>query len=857
MKTTRKILRTIFLFPAQVLAALACIVMSASAWSAPQISVAPGTPYAFGTKALGSTTTQTFTVTSTIPVAVKITAIAPPAAGFAITGGTCAVGYTFGAPCTLAASFTPTAAVSYVGTILISTMTVGGVAGTPVAIDLSGSGAAAALPAITVSPTTLAFPNVVAGQQSTALNFTVRNSGTVNATISNIGGSQNIAGGFAGITSACIGVTLAPGQTCIVPFQFTPPSPGTYSGIVTFFLLGSSSVAAQTYLTGVASAPTLLPPTIATSSGTYAPTLVESVSAPVVITVKNPNAQSISLTGYTVNSAFVVMSTTCTTSLAAGQSCTYTVTFNPTVAGPQSSPFTVNTNAGSVMLTLSATGVAVTVPGGAVTLTPASSDFGSTAVGGQSTPRPFTLQNTTATPITSLQIAVTPGFSQSNTCGASLAGGASCTITVLYKPTALGNTSGMLTVSAPASPPSPAISLSATLTGTTFVPTPVVSSSGSLISANPRAIQASLTAATSHFIAYSFTNGIPRVNAADAVFCTKLTIPTPTTGATGNYPCASNSEFARHPTDRATLQTVQQNGSVVRATETIRIPSAVTRAAQALGATTFYFVRRFEPQGFAVVEIRATGAIMNAPIALTDVRLAFDTSQGPQPLVFVERGASLPAVTATLYYTGSGVLRGRWELVQPGDVAPTENDLLPEASLPRDARGTQRRYMLLQRFEQWLPGNGRTEIKVPAFSPAYGATQLDGQYQLLLRIEAEPSIYGGESGAANFAMPLLRYFVGSITAPATRMAPITAKVKFNGARPTFSWSPVPQARYYRIEVADRNKVVTYSAIMRDTDRSYSALSGLTVTSGSRWRVQALDESLQPLGESPWHAINAQ
>ena len=65
---------------------------------------------------------------------------------------------------------------------------------------------------------------------------------------------------------------------------------------------------------------------------------------------------------------------------------------------------------------------------------------------------------------------------------------------------------------------------------------------------------------------------------------------------------------------------------------------------------------------FAVVEIRATGAIMNAPIALNDVRLAFDTSQGPQPLVFVARGAALPPVTATLFYTGSGMLRGRWEL---------------------------------------------------------------------------------------------------------------------------------------------------------------------------------------------------
>ena len=138
-----------------------------------------------------------------------------------------------------------------------------------------------------------------------------------------------------------------------------------------------------------------------------------------------------------------------------------------------------------------------------------------------------------------------------------------------------------------------------------------------------------------------------------------------------------------------------------------------------------------------------------------------------------------------------------------------------------------------------------------------GATAFDGQYQLLLRIEAEPSIYGGESGAANFAMPLLRYFVGSIIAPAARIAPITATVSSNGGRPTFNWSPVAQARYYRVEVADRNNTVTYSAIVRDSERSYSALSGFSPASGSQWRVQALDETLQPVGESPWRSLAAQ
>ncbi len=833
---------------------LLCVSASSVAWAVPQVTITPPSIFSFGTQTISSVTSQTFTVSLNSAAAVIITGISAPPSGFAITGGSCTVGYTLGAPCTLVVSFTPTAAITYFGSLTVSTSLVAGPVGTPVPVQITGTGVAPPTPAITVTPSTLAFPTVVAGLQSGVLSYTVRNSGAVNVTVSNVNLALNIAGAFVPWPGTCIGTVLAPGQTCVQAYRFAPSTPGTYSGTASFFLAGVPTLAAQASLTGFSTAPSLLPPTAVIASGGFPPTTVGTTSAPVVINIQNPNTQAITLTGYTVDPAFTVVSTTCTASLAASQTCTYTVTFKPTVAGTVNTPFTVNTSAGAASAPLSATGVALVTPSGTVTLSPTTANFGSVTVGSQSTVRPFTVQNSTTSAVSPLQVSVSAGFTQSSNCGSTLAAGASCTINVQFTPLAAGTASGSLNVTAPASATNPAVALSAALTGTGTAVTPVVTPTGSVISAIPRAIAASITATTSQFITYSFSNGIPRVVAADGIFCTTLIGTVPATGATATYPCAANSEFARHPTTATTFQTVQQSGSVVRATETIRIPSSVTRTAQNLGAATFYFVRRFDPQGFAVVEIRATGAIMNAPIALNDVRLAFDTSQGPQPLVFVARDAALPPVTATLFYTGSGMLRGRWELVLPGDVAPTERDLLPEASLPRSERGTQRRYQLLRRFEQLLPGNGRVELKLPSLSQTLGVTAFDGQYQLLLRIEAEPSIYGGESGAANFAMPLLRYFVGSITAPAARLAPITAQLSFNGARPTFSWAAIAQARYYRVEVADRNNTVIYSAIVRDNERSYSALAGFTAASGSQWRVQSLDAALQPTGESPWRAL---
>ena len=102
------------------------------------------------------------------------------------------------------------------------------------------------------------------------------------------------------------------------------------------------------------------------------------------------------------------------------------------------------------------------------TLNPASLTFAATAVGSSSAAQAVTLKNTgTSTlTITSGGISITGtgagSFSKSTTCGSTLAGGASCTISVAFKPTAIGSLTATLDVAdnATGSPQK------ATLTGT-------------------------------------------------------------------------------------------------------------------------------------------------------------------------------------------------------------------------------------------------------------------------------------------------------------------------------------------------------------------------------------------------------
>jgi hypothetical protein len=73
--------------------------------------------------------------------------------------------------------------------------------------------------------------------------------------------------------------------------------------------------------------------------------------------------------------------------------------------------------------------------------------FGNQTVGTTSAPVPVTLSNNSSTPVSISGVSTTGGFTETtNTCGTSLAPGATCTISVTYTPSAPGTTTGTLVI---------------------------------------------------------------------------------------------------------------------------------------------------------------------------------------------------------------------------------------------------------------------------------------------------------------------------------------------------------------------------------------------------------------------------
>jgi hypothetical protein len=104
----------------------------------------------------------------------------------------------------------------------------------------------------------------------------------------------------------------------------------------------------------------------------------------------------------------------------------------------------------------------VNLPG--ASLAPASLAFASQALATTSSARTVTLLDAGSAALNISNIAATGDFAVTNTCGASVAGGANCTISVIFTPTAIGTRTGSLTVTDNAAGSPHTISLSGTST---------------------------------------------------------------------------------------------------------------------------------------------------------------------------------------------------------------------------------------------------------------------------------------------------------------------------------------------------------------------------------------------------------
>ena len=249
--------------------------------------------------------------------------------------------------------------------------------------------------------------------------------------------------------------------TCATTNCWSPLGTGLPNSPVTSLVAGTSLptgdgrvglLRAGTYGRGIWSTPLLTSATpvaaaitVSPQSLVFAATAVNATSAPQTVTVTSSGNIAVTIGTPQINGNFAITADTCSgQTLASGTSCTVGVAFVPVVLGPATGTLSIPSTGG--------TAVAVALSGNGAhpatdTLSSSSLTFAAQPVNTPSAAQTVTLTNSGDVALAISSIASSnPQFVESDNCGSSLAAQSTCTLSVIFTPTASGVVTGSLSV---------------------------------------------------------------------------------------------------------------------------------------------------------------------------------------------------------------------------------------------------------------------------------------------------------------------------------------------------------------------------------------------------------------------------
>jgi hypothetical protein len=310
-------------------------------------------------------------------------------------------------------------------------------------------------PAFTVSPLNISFGNVQTTTGSAPQLITVTNTSASAIPIVSIKFLGANVSQF-GQTNNC-GNSIAAGSSCTVSVVYSPTAAGPQA--VWLIVNGGTSFGSKaTAISGTGVAPfTLTPPTL-----TFPGTAPNTLSAPQMATLTNTGVAALPIAGISftgTNASQFEQTNNCGESVVVGSTCTINVVFAPTFSGGPTAYLSVNGGPG-VIDTVKVSGSGDEP----FSVSPAIVNFDSVAINASSASQTVTITNTGTASMPFISITITGAnaaqFTQTNNCGASLSGGSSCTVSIVFAPVATGLQTASLAIHVPG------VSHASTLEGT-------------------------------------------------------------------------------------------------------------------------------------------------------------------------------------------------------------------------------------------------------------------------------------------------------------------------------------------------------------------------------------------------------
>jgi|GEM_PF-1219441 hypothetical protein len=399
----------------------------------------------FGGTTVGNSRGQALTITNSGAGALGISAVSiePDLSDFRIRS-TC-----FSAPiapresCSVAVTFTPTAAGSRKAWLTINYNALG----SPHVVPVSGVGLAApGKGAARVSPSAVFFGDVSVGDP-VFQPISLYNAGTGTLTIVGVAVDTR---DFASVMCGPMPLRLSPGRTCSVGVTFIPRAQGQWTGTLTITETGGGLQAVPLEGIGVGAAISpaisLQPNPLIFSQQTV------GTSASKTIIVRNGGSAPLRVSSVSSSSTSFAVQGGCST-VAPGKSCPLTVTFSPHAAGLVTGTISITDGAPGSPHKVGVRGTGILEAPLPPSLSPPSWDFGPLQLGNASGPKIIAVLNIGSVALTIQQppAVAGAGFSidlATTNCevGTQLSAGTSCDIGVVFTPQSLGSAAGTLYV---------------------------------------------------------------------------------------------------------------------------------------------------------------------------------------------------------------------------------------------------------------------------------------------------------------------------------------------------------------------------------------------------------------------------
>jgi len=253
-----------------------------------------------------------------------------------------------GASCTVTVTFTPGAAGTRTGNVVIVN---NNDSSSSLKVPLSGTGFVGQ-PAVSLSPNMLVFGNQAVGTNSSPQMVTLTNSGTAALNIQTVaiaGGSDFV---IVSGTTCTNGDSVAIGGSCVIQVAFSPTTPGQKSAAVTV----TDNVGGSPQQISLAGASISAALSLSPTSVSFPSQFVGTSGLPQTLTVTNTGNFTLTITAVTASAADFGVLSNCTNPVAPGLNCTIGVFFSPTAGGTRTGTLKISDNAGNSPQTVALTG---------------------------------------------------------------------------------------------------------------------------------------------------------------------------------------------------------------------------------------------------------------------------------------------------------------------------------------------------------------------------------------------------------------------------------------------------------------------------------------------------------------------